>query len=316
MSSSRERRLGSCRVRGHRIQELPPFLTYRNVVPMKIAPENRIRRRFMVMVATAAVLSSLAIASPSQAVDGAARGSVPIKAGTSLAMMGTNVGPFHSPDGVCTAGPVMYYARFLYRIRPYDRAVRYVLTAKHCASLNQMVRVGGVEVGKVTWLSPDTDIALVRIEPSYTRSRSCYSTSAGPRCSILETYTPRAVGQVILAQNRSGQETSIPVTGSGAPSPGEKFCTSGQTTGIICDFTSLRKPPSMHLDTNELPALTSSINPAAGDSGAPVVSAGGTIYGIHTGNYQDVAGKFPEFMGYVPIDVALRQLSGYALVRG
>ena len=231
-------------------------------------------------------------------------------------MMGTNVGAFHSPDGVCTAGPVMYYSRFLYRIRPYDRAVRYVLTAKHCASLNQMVRVGGVEVGKVTWLSPDTDIALVRIEPSYTRSRSCYSTSAGPRCSILETYTPRAVGQVILAQNRSGQETSIPVRGSGTPSMGQKFCVSGQTTGIICDFTSVRTPPGMHVESNETLAITSSTNPTASDSGAPVVSAGGTIYGIHTANYHDNYGEFPEFMGYVPIDVALRQLSGYALVLG
>lgn len=277
---------------------------------------TRMSRKLMAAAVAAAVLSSLVIATPSQAVDGPVRRALPIKAGTSLTFIGTNTGPFHSSDTICTAGAVLFYNRFLFRIRPYDRAVRYVLTAKHCGSMNQLVRVGDVQVGKVTWVSPTSDLELVRIEPDYSRSRNCYSTSAGPRCGIIQSYSPRAVGQVILAQNRIGQESTIPMRGSGTPAAGQKFCTTGQTTGIICDFQSVRTPAVVHLQPYELSAVTSSINNTSGDSGGPVVSPSGTIYGIEVASFPADHAQYSNYMAYIPIAHALGELRGYALVLG
>ncbi|WP_080939422.1 trypsin-like serine protease [Clavibacter michiganensis] len=283
---------------------------------MKPMTKTPIRRRLMVAAVAAAVLSSLAVATPSQAVDAHARRALPIKAGTSLIFMGTNSGAFHSPDSTCTAGAVMFYNRFLYRIRPYDRAVRYVLTAKHCGSMNQMVRVGDVQVGKVTWVSPTSDLALVRIEPDHTRSTHCFSGSTGRHCSIVETYTPRAIGQVILAQNRGGQENTWPVRGSGAPGAGEKFCTTGQTTGVICDYQAAPTPARVMLQPNEVAAVTSSINNTVGDSGGPIVSPSGTIYGIEFAAFGAEQPLYSNYMFYIPIAHAMRELPGYALVLG
>lgn len=85
-------------------------------------------------------------------------------------------------------------------------AVRYVITAKHCASVGQTVRVGDTQVGKVTWVSGQTDLALVKFEPYASRSPQCYPTTAGRHyCQIVTHCEPRAAGQVILALNQLGQ---------------------------------------------------------------------------------------------------------------
>jgi hypothetical protein len=291
-----------------------PVAPYGLVVPRP--PLRRARPAAAFLAVLAVVLGMLSIASPAQAVDPFVRSSLPARAGTRLAFEGMQSGPRFVPDGTCTAGAVLRGTGLLSQVTPYQRAVRFILTAGHCAELGQKVRVGDVEIGTVTWVSGQSDLAIVRVEPISTRRRHCGPTSgAGIRCDIAVVYEPRAVGEVILVHNRVHQEASIPITGIGTPQPREIFCISGHVTGILCAFRSLGASASLPLQPHQVASESAGPMTTFGDSGAPVVSRGGTLFGIHA---QGGAPGTPDAQleAYVPIDQFFREQRGYALVTG
>ncbi len=253
---------------------------------------------------------------PANAVDVAARTSLPVLAGSDLRIVATPSGPFYSRDVRCTAGAVLRATGLLANLTSYYRAVRYVATSAHCVTLGQKVRVGNTEVGAVSWVSTDSDLALIRIEPTTSRSQYCYPISAGHRCEIVLTYEPRAVGEVFLGRNRSGQESSIPITGTGIPSDREIYCTSGASTGINCSWTQTSPPAGIHIGPHQVTSRTSGANTGPGDSGGFVGSRSGTLYGIHSAGGGAINGQFADGESYVPIGVLLRERPTFALVTG
>ncbi len=112
---------------------------------------SRINRiLFVAVVSVLSVLGCCVAAAPAQAVDRIARVSLPVRAGTHL-IFSDSQGPARSADYDCTAGAVLTGSGILSRITPYQRAVRYVVTAKHCGGRGAHVRVGDVQVGSVIW---------------------------------------------------------------------------------------------------------------------------------------------------------------------
>lgn len=270
------------------------------------------------VVIGALMASNVALASPAQAAPNyAVRRSVPVQAGTEIIFPGAHSGPASSPDRVCTAGPVMRATGILSRISPYLRAVRYVVTAGHCASaVGQHVRVGETDIGTVSWISNQSDLALVRVEPTSTRRTQCFHTSGGfPRCAINVIWNPRAVGRVIFDYNRSGHEASLAVVGSGAPTAREQFCASGRSSGSLCAFETVVVAPNSKVPAHTTIAQSYDSNMATGDSGGPVLSRGGRIYGVLT-DVGNPDGTGEGLIGYVAISQFFAERSGYALVTG
>ncbi|WP_342343912.1 trypsin-like peptidase domain-containing protein [Clavibacter capsici] len=257
------------------------------------------------------LVGSCAIAAPVQAVDRVARGSLPIRAGTHL-IFGESRGFAYTRDIDCTAGAVLTGSGIFSRITPYQRAVRYVVTAKHCGGRGAHVRVNDVQIGSVIWESPDVDLSIVRVEPAQTTRRSCYPTSAGIRCSLVSDYEPRAIGEVFAARNRSGQESSLRVAGTKVPAPREIFCTTGMVTGIMCNWISIPPPPGLELGNQQVLAETFSASTRQGDSGGPVVSRDMNIIGIICDGGLPGSGD-ETYMSYVPIAVLFREQPFYVL---
>lgn len=285
---------------------------------LKFLSTRAIRAFGGVAVIVAAVGSSVALGSPAYAApDYAVRRALPVQAGTELTFPGAHSGPFSSPDFNCTAGPVVRATGFLSMLSPYLRAVRYVVTAGHCASsVGQHVKVGETDIGTVSWISTQSDLALVRVEPPSTRRTQCDHTSGGfPRCGIVVTRQPGAVGRVITGYNRAGQEASLPVSGSGAPTPRELFCASGRSTGSNCTFESVANPPRSNAQAHTMIAESSDSNMATGDSGGPVYSRSGRIYGVLT-DVGTLGRPGERLIGYVAITQFFAERSGYALVTG
>ncbi|MWJ23551.1 serine protease, partial [Clavibacter michiganensis subsp. michiganensis] len=102
------------------------------------------RSLIVICVTIASALGCCVVAAPAQAVDRVARNSLPVRAGTRL-VFSDSQGPARSPDYECTAGAVLTGSGILSRISPYQRAVRYVVTAKHCGGRGAHVRVGDVQ---------------------------------------------------------------------------------------------------------------------------------------------------------------------------
>ncbi|RIJ45048.1 hypothetical protein DZF93_00465 [Clavibacter michiganensis subsp. insidiosus] len=239
-----------------------------------------------------------------------------MKAGTQLIFEGSQAGFAHSSDMACTAGPVLRASGFFSNLTASAQAFRYVITAGHCASVGQAVRVADTQVGKVTWVSGQSDLALVRIDPYASRSPQCFPTTLGHHhCQIVTHYEPRATGQVILARNRLGQELPLPVTGSGVPQPREIYCVSGAQSGVNCTFVSIPTPAGLNLGAHVLTSETHGAATTVGDSGGPVVSRSGKIYGIHVDGGRS-GSQDESIEGYIPISQFFHEQPGYALVIG
>lgn len=219
----------------------------------------------------------------------------------------------------CTAGAVLQYTSLYTRISQAAAATRYVLTAKHCASMRESVRLGSGVDGYVSWQSPDTDLELITVPPGSSRSESCGPTGSGPiRCSIVVQYYPRATGRVVLPSSTNGRDITPAVTRYAEPPGGEvAFCRSGAASGADCTMRTTRTPsPVLFGLPGAASATPSSGNPSIpGDSGAPLVSPSNgftevTVYGILHGGLS-YGGAWQNH--YVRMSRFFEETSGYSL---
>lgn len=257
----------------------------------------RSRRRIVTILAGICGLATLATLSPAvpSATAQSLRDQIPIVAGTALQLPGSRL---------CTAGAVLEARTWMSRATPVGRATRYVVLAKHCADIGSAVTVGGQVVGSVTWASSTYDLAIATIPPSQVQRPVCSGASQLHHCTIPAA-TPRAVGRIVL--HRGPLLVAVPVVGFGVPAAGEFFCTSGAVSFVLCGFASVPIPP-MWWPVGAVAAGTyDGLMPVPGDSGGPVVSYGGRLYGII------ISGAINEYTGtlaYLPLPLVLQEL-GY-----
>ncbi|WP_372171700.1 hypothetical protein [Xanthomonas axonopodis] len=243
---------------------------------------GRARRGSLIAVGVLAFLASASALAIDQA-----RLRQPVVGGTVLTM---------SLGNRCTAGLVLKQTGFLANLTPYRRAVRFVLTAGHCGDYNSTVSVDGADLGYVSWKSSVSDLELIRVEPVLHNYRHCEAPSTGIHCTIVSTYEPRAVGKVLLSRailyrSRAGGLDTIAVNGHTPAPPTDRFCTSGMSTDVLCDWTDARIPANfpdpglqgLHAATPDFGGLT-----GPGDSGGPVVSSSGVMHGIIKGQYDNL----------------------------
>lgn len=261
---------------------------------------GRFRRLFLALAAVSVaggVISSGAV--PANAVS-EFRMEVPINAGTRI----------ETPRGNCTVGAVLSSKSWYMRISARLKATRYVATAGHCGNVGDDISVRQVgTVGKVIWKARVADLSIARIDPHPRTTYHCTGDSRLHNCSPITTFTPRAIGNVFL-YDHTGEYASVPVAGSGAPEPNEKFCTSGAVSGVNCTW---------FLDPNEplyeplvVGASTKRKGILDGDSGGPVLSQGGQLYGFISRSGQSGT-RLVGFMTFVPISRLFEEQRGYEL---
>ncbi|AZZ56663.1 hypothetical protein C5E08_12680 [Rathayibacter iranicus] len=219
----------------------------------------------------------------------------PIVAGTALTM----------PDGsYCTVGAVLRRIGPGSLVSQYVAATRYVVLAKHCASsINANVGLNFENVGSVVWMSPTDDVELAVIPP-YTSPtpRACFGSVTS--CIAGSAVEPRAVGRVIMSTR--GGERPLPMKPAGSPAWGERFCTSGQETGVNCNWVSEHNRPSDWGDnTGVMARSTNAQGIIPGDSGGPVIGEDGRLYGIiqRAGLHEYV-----NVMQYLPVEQLFAQI--------
>ncbi|MHC2186584.1 hypothetical protein ACVLV4_002247 [Rathayibacter agropyri] len=235
------------------------------------------------------VAALVGIALPANAQD-SARTRTPIVAGTALVGSGGRV---------CTVGAVLKRNGPGSALSPFLRAVRYLVLAKHCApEIGAAYSLNSVQIGTVSWMSATDDVELVQVPPEVTLPQGCFGSING--CFIGSTARPRAVGQVIMRVQ--GSERAVPMLPPASPALGERFCTSGSTTGLNC-YWLLQEGRGR--DPVAQGFATSALGLDFGDSGGPVISQQGQLYGIiqSGGMYGALT-----FMWYMPIDQLFRQL--------
>lgn len=255
-------------------------------------------RRAVALLAVIGSCATLAALSPSApaAADESLRDQIPIVAGTALELPGA---------GQCTAGAVLRSRTWMSLATPFRQATRYVVLAKHCAYVDDEIEVDGQVVGTVTWVSATYDAALATIPPSTVQRPICSGASQLHHCTIPPA-TPRAVGRIIVTN--FSQPQAVPISGTGSPSPEQRFCTSGSVSFVNCGFRPAGVPP-VGWGPGQLAGRThNGRNVMIGDSGGPVMSVGGTLYGIITrGGYP----RYPDMIAYLPIETILQDL-GYS----
>ncbi|MWV29522.1 hypothetical protein [Rathayibacter iranicus] len=205
----------------------------------------------------------------------------------------------------CTAGAVLRSRSWISRATPISRATRYIVLARHCTDLGNPIRVGGEVVGSVTWASPNYDLAIATIPPSTAQRPLCGGASQLHHC-VIPSATPKAVGRIIL--NDGSAQRAVTIPGTGVPAVGERLCTSGSVSFVNCGFRIVDVPRS---DWNPSAAATRTFNGRNvifGDSGGPVASIGGRLYGIILFRGEPA---HPGMMGYLPIYVVFQDL-GYS----
>lgn len=245
-----------------------------------------------------ALLASLCPAAPAANAQ-SVRDQIPIVAGTALEVDGAHQ---------CTAGAVLQSRSWISLATPIGRATRYVVLAKHCADFRDTISVDGQVVGRVTWLSPTHDIEIATIPPSVVQRPFCSGASQLHHCTIPPA-TPRAVGRIILSS--APTRGTVPVTGFGVPDVGEHFCTSGSVSYVNCGFVISDIPPVGFPPGTQLARTVNGMSIQPGDSGGPVMSLSGRLYGIIS-----MRGKnnYVGTIGYVPMYVVSQDLGGdYAL---
>ncbi|HEY6796790.1 MAG TPA: trypsin-like serine protease [Kineosporiaceae bacterium] len=257
----------------------------------------------LTIVATAAVTVSRAAADPQS------RGSEPFMAGTHMT----------SRNAECTAGLVLRDYSTFSGITEYRRSVRFILTAGHCGQVgDHFITVpDGNVVGDVVWKSATHDLLLIRVEPRLDRgvAPGCQPGSGTLPCvAISSHYYPRAVGRVFTGGPVNSD--SVPVGGT-TPS-GVPICFSGGVSGTICGHTSIPRPAGRYPDPPAAQDRAFTTGPASepGDSGAPLYSFNGNVFGILYGRYGDTRddGSRQAFgVSYTPVSVFFAEQSGYAL---
>ncbi|WP_258370427.1 MULTISPECIES: S1 family peptidase [unclassified Curtobacterium] len=203
-----------------------------------------------------------------------------------------------------------------------------MVVAKHCANRGdeevyvksdaESARGGIAEVGNVVWRSPDTDLALVKINPTVHNTRACGTTShGGPSCIPITSYSVNALGRVLTASLRTRSIYAQPVPGSGDPGEDETFATSGSTTGVQLEWNKLseRAWPTNFRNRRDGDEAASS-NTAfllGGDSGGPVFNASsGKLYGIITDQLPRTTQ--PSTMVYIKLSKFFKEMPRYSLV--
>lgn len=283
-----------------------------------LAPSMRGKRITLAVAISlvGAIVLPVACSSPSWGVPNAPlRETLPVRAGTVLTFTGQQVGPAYVPDKYCTAGAVTQWNSALARLTQYVAAIRYVVTAAHCASrVGQTVQVAGESVGRVYWISHESDLALVRVEPTQIRRLQCSgSVSGAPHCTIVSHVVPRAVGQIVFGSSGVPNSGVLTVTGSSIPADREYFCMSGIATGTNCDQINTTVPFGLQLPPHQQIAYSTGVVIRNGDSGAPVFSRSGKLYGILSASYNDA---FERYSTYVPIGRFFDEQPAYGLVLG
>ena len=251
-----------------------------------VIPAFRPSRLRTTAAGLALALALIAVsAGPAAAEPGPLQTTGKIVAGSQLRMPGVR----------CSAGLVVQKNGVIANLSPYARAIRYVVTAKHCFSRGDEVSYGDEIVGTAIWKDPHNDIALVRIEPLSEGSRSCAPTSAGFHCVGSVTYTPRAVGRVIIASLRTRGEEKVPVLQTGSPAVGTIFCLSAAQVRSDCSLRSSRSTPDMGLQDGEEVAVSGDGRGGPGDSGGLIVSPTQIAYGILNGAVTSNGGLFIRY---------------------
>ncbi|MGJ1429634.1 hypothetical protein ACR8AL_14060 [Clavibacter sepedonicus] len=254
-----------------------------------------------------AAVSALILSSPVSAANAAPplnpdRIRLPIVAGTKL----------NGDAGSCTAGAVLQYD--FYQLLPAGfaaKATRYVVTAKHCFAVGEIVRVGGVPVGHVIEQAEHADLELVEIDAKLDPSAGLHCATHGshPAFCAHNYYVPRATGEIIT--NSGGHPRRMPVEGH-TEAPAGRFCTSGYFTGVQCDWTSFRgpEPQPSHGDIHSLKAAESPVlgTTDAGDSGGPVYTYDRELIGINS-----QSAYFGSILFYVPFSFVFSNFPGYSL---
>jgi hypothetical protein len=231
----------------------------------------------------------------------APRDRLPVVAGSELGMAGKR----------CTAGAVLYQSDRSARSTPELDATRYVVTAAHCGGVGTAVTVGGQYAGEVTYVSPRWDFSLITVKPDSRQLRHCsVSTSGVPSCYYLPVYTPRARGAIEKSGQGALYSAQVPVPGSGAPQGHEDFCASGNVSGWYCGFHTVANPPGLEVQGCDRTAQSFSGRIMRGDSGGPVSSTSGRIYGVIVATGPDGT-RFRNDLYYLSIDTILRELPGY-----
>lgn len=261
------------------------------------------------LLAVSTMVFGVALAPAAANADPLHRQSLPIVAGTEIQM---------DNGGDCTAGLVLRKNGFFRFLSPKERATRYIIIAKHCISNHdgEGILVGGALVGSVIQTDADYDLAMARVDPVAHQQNFCHNTSFGVQCYRTYTYTPRAVGRVILGNPRTRGDGSVPFAGTGDPGVNEHFCTSGAVTGVNCDFQNAPYPAGSSWFHEGVPqvARNGNFSVSGGDSGGPVVSPSGRFYGILTdGGSQSTEPALHGLIGYVDQAKVFRFASGYSI---
>ncbi|MBW8027947.1 trypsin-like serine protease [Clavibacter michiganensis] len=282
-------------------------------MPQRRRQYNRFFRLFVLSLLLS-VTPAVTTAIPAQAV-GSNRTSLPIVAGSVLTFHSPTPPGTYSADVRCTAGAVLKSTTLYSRILPFAAAKRYIPTAKHCGDLNADVYAGDTNVGKVIWQSPDRDLELVEVDPVVSRSTHCSGTPSGaPRCSIVQSYAPRAVGKILLNLPFSNFERAVPIAGTGDPNSTQSICISGYVTGVNCTFKLVTLPPTEEAQARsrgQKVIRSGSRGSESGDSGGPVSSESGVLFGIHHGSADPT--RFKNVSIYTPISEFFREQPNYAI---
>jgi len=261
------------------------------------------RVRAVLAVAVLSIAGTVAVVTATAAAAPQFRSAQPFMAGTDI--------------GVCTAGLVLTDDTLFGKATQYRRSVRFILTAGHCGSVgDNFTTPSGQVVGDAIWKSPTHDFLLIKVEPELKRGGviGCIPGSTNLNCvSISPRYYPRAVGRVFTGGPLTSESIPVPDTGQTS----ESICISGSRSGSFCGHTSTERPPNFpdrpgRQDTSFTRGPTSA--GSGGDSGAPLYSSDGHVFGILNGNWWYADGSVEqEGLKYTEVSRFFAQQSGYAL---
>ncbi|AZZ50183.1 hypothetical protein C5C31_10940 [Rathayibacter rathayi] len=262
---------------------------------------DRTRRKALCLMSILMIVAALVgSATPASAQD-QVRARFPIVAGTALTLPGGHE---------CTVGAVLSRVGAGSLVSQYVAATRYIVLAKHCSSgIGSNIGLNHENVGSVVWVSETNDVELAVIPP-YTSParRACFGSIQS--CFAGSAVEPRATGKVVMSTR--GGERAVPMRPPGTPAPGERFCTSGAETGVNCNWVSeASRPANWGHTEGRMARSTNAQGLDHGDSGGPVISQDGRLYGII-----QRAGlmEYLNFMQYIPIEQVLSQIgSQYTL---
>ncbi len=162
-----------------------------------------------------------------------------------------------------------------------------MVTTGHCGNVGDHVKVNGDDIGQVSWKSTISDLLIIEVPPLSERIHVCYIAPYGPHCIFSHRITPRAIGQVLTYNLRAGGLGGVPITNfrDGVPDSVANFCTSVITTDVNCTWSKYQLPTHLITYAGEHGAITAGTPIALGDSGCPVYTPDGLVYGVHTSNY-------------------------------